>query len=70
MHFSQPKGEFTLVIEGYFASEVEAHITESVLKELRRLRREGVPAKEAINEIASATNLPRNLLYKAWLELS
>jgi 16S rRNA (cytidine1402-2'-O)-methyltransferase len=69
-HFSQPKGEFTLVIEGSSGPDGEVQVTESVLKELRRLRRKGIPAKEAINELAAATGLPRNLLYKAWLELS
>lgn len=67
-YFSQPKGEFTLVIEGYSDPVGEVQITEFALKELRRLRREGVPAKEAVNELAGATKLPRNLLYKAWLE--
>ncbi|UCG83368.1 MAG: 16S rRNA (cytidine(1402)-2'-O)-methyltransferase [Dehalococcoidia bacterium] len=69
MHFSQPKGEFTLVIEGSSGSEGEAQITESVLEEIRKLRREGIPAREAVTKLVAATGLPRNLLYKAWLEL-
>lgn len=68
-HFSQPRGEFTFVIEGYMQEEKKAGITDSVREELHRLRIEGVPAKEAVAQLASRTKLPKNALYKAWLEL-
>jgi 16S rRNA (cytidine1402-2'-O)-methyltransferase len=68
-YFSQPRGEFTLVIEGYGQEEKKAGITDSVREELHRLRIEGVPAKEAVAQLASSTKLPKNALYKAWLEL-
>ncbi len=68
-HFSQPRGEFTFVIEGYRQEEKKAGITDSVREELHRLRIEGVPAKEAVAQLASSTGLPKNALYKAWLEL-
>ena len=68
-HFSQPRGEFTFVIEGYRQEEKKAGITDSVREELHRLRIEGVPAKEAVAQLASRTKLPKNALYKAWLEL-
>ncbi|RLC68318.1 MAG: 16S rRNA (cytidine(1402)-2'-O)-methyltransferase [Chloroflexi bacterium] len=68
-HFSQPRGEFTFVIEGYRQEEKKAGITDSVREELHRLRIEGVPAKEAVAQLASSTRLPKNALYKAWLEL-
>jgi len=68
-HFSQPRGEFTFVIEGYMQEEKKAGITDSIREELHRLRIEGVPAKEAVAQLASRTKLPKNALYKAWLEL-
>ena len=68
-HFSQPRGEFTFVIEGYRQEEKKAGITDSVREELHRLRIEGVPAKEAVAQLASRTKLSKNALYKAWLEL-
>jgi len=68
-HFSQPRGEFTLVIEGYGQSEKEADITDSVRKELNKLRREGVPAREAVAQLAGVTGIAKNALYKAWLGL-
>jgi 16S rRNA (cytidine1402-2'-O)-methyltransferase len=67
-HFSQQRGEFTFVIEGYRQEEKKAGITDSVREELHRLRIEGVPAKEAVAQLASRTKLPKNALYKAWLE--
>jgi len=68
-HFSQPRGEFTLVIAGHSGETGRVGVTDFIREELLRLRREGVPAKEAVAQLASATQLPKNLLYKAWLEL-
>jgi 16S rRNA (cytidine1402-2'-O)-methyltransferase len=67
-HFVQPKGEFTLVIEGFQGETPASELTEYARAELSRLRREGVPAKEGVARLALATKLPRNLLYKAWLD--
>ncbi len=68
-HFSQPRGEFTFVIAGHSGEGQGAGVTDFVREELLRLRREGVPAKEAVAQLGSVTKLPKNLLYKAWLEL-
>jgi 16S rRNA (cytidine1402-2'-O)-methyltransferase len=68
-HFSQPRGEFTLVIEGYSQKGKKATITDSIREELGRLRKEGVMAREATAQLASVTGLSRNALYRAWLEL-
>lgn len=68
-HFSQPRGEFTLVIEGHSRGVEGMGVTNFIREELLRLRREGIPAKEAVAQLGSATRLPKNLLYKAWLEL-
>ena len=69
-HFSQPRGEFTLVIAGCSHKRSDNELTDYFIKEeLRRLRSEGATAKEAIAKLAIATRLPKKMLYKAWLEL-
>jgi len=69
-HFSQPRGEFTLVIAGCSRGRSQEELTDYFIKEeLRRLRREGVTAKEATAKLTAVTHLPRKVLYKAWLEL-
>lgn len=70
-HFSQPRGEFTLVIAGHTRRRDEKELVDFFIKEeFHRLRCEGVTAKEAIAQLASTTRLPKRLLYKAWLELT
>ena len=68
-HFARPKGEFTLVIEGCKAEALAPQLTDYAREELGRLRLEGVPAKEAVASVVRATKLPRNVLYKAWLDM-
>ena len=68
-HFSQPRGEFTLVIEGK-REETQPQLTEDTEQQLCRLRRSGVTAKEAISTVATATGLSRKELYRAWLEVA
>ena len=67
-YFSQPKGEFTVIIEGREDQEAGPYITDFVRQELNRLHREGYAAREAVAKLADTTGLPKNLLYKAWLE--
>jgi 16S rRNA (cytidine1402-2'-O)-methyltransferase len=67
-HFLQPRGEFTLVIEG--ESKVDKpRLTEEVEKELRRLREEGFTAREATARLSRATGISKKELYRAWLRL-
>ncbi|MBE0480704.1 MAG: 16S rRNA (cytidine(1402)-2'-O)-methyltransferase [Dehalococcoidia bacterium] len=67
-HFREPLGEFTVVIEG--SAPQPAGVTQEVRERLRDYRSRGVPARKAVGEIATATGLPKNLLYRAWLDLS
>ena len=68
-HFSQPRGEFTLVIAGYSHKRSDNELTDYFIKEeLRKLRCEGVTAKEAVAKLTAVTHLSRKVLYKAWLE--
>jgi 16S rRNA (cytidine1402-2'-O)-methyltransferase len=67
-HFHQPKGEFTIVIEGS-TKEAEPTLTAEIRSEIQALQSQGIPAKEAIARLSATTGLPRRELYQAWLEL-
>jgi 16S rRNA (cytidine1402-2'-O)-methyltransferase len=67
-HFTQPKGEFTLVIAGR-EGEDEPQLTEDIERQLQSLRLSGVTAKEAVTRLAKETGLSRRELYRAWLRL-
>ncbi len=66
-HFTEPKGEFTLVIEGKLRGEVE--VTEEVERKLREFCCQGIGAKEAISQMSELSGLSRKKLYQAWLKL-
>lgn len=67
-HFTEPRGEFTLVIEGK-AEKDKLQLTEAIKKQLYHMRQSGVTAKEAIGKVAGETGLSRKELYQAWLKL-
>jgi 16S rRNA (cytidine1402-2'-O)-methyltransferase len=67
-HFTAPRGEFTLVIEGHSQPE-RPQLTAEVKKQLGEMKRAGVGAKEAVAELAARTGLSRKELYQAWLKL-
>lgn len=69
-HFSRPKGEFTLVIEGLKEKERgKAEINPEVVRQLRRLRHQATGAKKAVTQVAATSGLSRRELYQAWLQL-
>jgi len=67
-YFTEPKGEFTLVIEGKKEPD-KPKLTEDIERRLHHMRLSGVTAKEAIAEMAKETGLSRRELYQAWLRL-
>ena len=67
-HFSEPRGEFTLVIEGKREKE-KAQLTCEVEKELHELYHSGKTAREAVVQVARETGLSRKELYRAWLSV-
>ena len=67
-HFTRPRGEFTLVIEGKREKD-KPQLTEDIEKQLHYMYQSGVTAKEAIAKISGETGLPRKELYRAWLRL-
>jgi 16S rRNA (cytidine1402-2'-O)-methyltransferase len=66
-HFAEPKGEFTLVIEGKREAD-KPQLTEDIARKLQEMRRLGKPAKEAIAQVARDTGLAKRELYRAWLK--
>lgn len=67
-HFAQPRGEFTLVVEGKTKEKPE--VDEQIEAELRKFRRQGVGAKEATARLSEASGVSKKKLYQAWLRLS
>lgn len=68
-HFSEPRGEFTLVIEGK-EHKAKPQLTRDIIKQLEALRASGVTAREAVARVAQESGLARKELYQAWLKLS
>lgn len=67
-YFKEPRGEFTLVIEGRRIEE-KSKVTEDILKQLSILKASGATAKEAIAKLAQETRLSRKEIYRSWLKL-
>ncbi|MBI4302993.1 MAG: 16S rRNA (cytidine(1402)-2'-O)-methyltransferase [Chloroflexi bacterium] len=67
-HFVEPKGEFTLVIEG--KPESEPPPIEDVEKQLRQLQLDGATAREAIGRLSSQTGRSKRELYRLWLQIN
>jgi len=68
-HFTEPRGEFTLVIEGKRVED-KPQLTPDIERQLRHMRQSGLPAKEAITKVAGDTGLHRKELYQAWLAMA
>ena len=65
-HFTEPRGEFTLVIEGKREKE-KPQLTEDIEQQLHGMYQAGITAKEAIANVSGETGLSRKELYQAWL---
>ncbi|MFC2041363.1 16S rRNA (cytidine(1402)-2'-O)-methyltransferase, partial [Chloroflexota bacterium] len=68
-HFTEPRGEFTLVIEGKREKD-RPLLTEDIERQLHEMRLSGVTAKDAIARMAGETGLSKKELYRAWLRLA
>jgi 16S rRNA (cytidine1402-2'-O)-methyltransferase len=66
-HFSAPRGEFTLVLEGAEASATAAEVDLDFA--LSRLRAQGISARDAVREVVDLTGASRREVYQRWLEL-
>jgi 16S rRNA (cytidine1402-2'-O)-methyltransferase len=67
-HFTAPRGEFTLIIQGKGTKE-KPQLTDEVEKQLHQMYLTGASAKEAIAAVAGETGLKRKELYQTWLRL-
>ena len=67
-HFTNPRGEFTLIIEGQGTKE-KPQMTDATEAQLHALYLKGATAKEAVAAVAGETGLKRKEIYQAWLKL-
>ncbi len=68
-HFEQPRGEFTLVIDGWTESSDDDSELEALASTiLHRLRRQGTGAKHAVSHVTAVTGLSRRQVYQMWLD--
>lgn len=67
-HFTEPRGEFTLVIEGRDDPPPQTS-QEDAREILSRLKERGLTARDAIAQATDTTGLPRRELYSSWLTL-
>ena len=68
-HFQEPRGEFTLVIQGGTEEPVDTgDAEETATTMLAELRSQGAHAKDAVSQVVDATGLPRRQAYRMWLD--
>ena len=68
-HFTEPRGEFTLVIEGASASEAESVPDDgSILEMMKEHRSRGARAREAVAAVAAVSGISRRKAYNMWLQ--
>lgn len=73
-HFQAPRGEFVLVVKGAPSSlagaESEPADLEMAQRQLAKLKQSGAHAKEAVPMVASSLGLPRQTVYRLWLQVT
>jgi 16S rRNA (cytidine1402-2'-O)-methyltransferase len=68
-HFAEPRGEFTIVIEGVDTSAAAStDATEAARRYVSDMQRNGMKAREAVRRVAEETGLSRRKVYAMWLE--
>ena len=70
-HFAEPRGEFTIVLEGATVGAGRAApLPEAeVIKQLQRLRAAGAKGREAARRVSAETGWPQRDVYRLWTEL-
>jgi 16S rRNA (cytidine1402-2'-O)-methyltransferase len=66
-HFTEPRGELTIVIEGSPGDRPTADA--DVRDQLREAKQRGLSAKDAVRAVTAATGRPRREVYALWLDL-
>lgn len=67
-HFTEPRGEFTLVIEGNKEKGKLPEI-QDIRNKVAALVNEGASAREAVAIVSNKTGMPRRELYRLFLEI-
>ena len=71
-HFSEPRGEFVLVIRGVTTTAAASGPTDDQLEEagqrLAAFRKDGVRAKDAVAQVSDALGMTKNRVYQMWVE--
>jgi 16S rRNA (cytidine1402-2'-O)-methyltransferase len=67
-HFTEPRGEFTLVIAGKGARD-KPQLTADIERRLQQRYLAGATAKEAVAALSGETGLKKKELYQTWLKL-
>jgi 16S rRNA (cytidine1402-2'-O)-methyltransferase len=68
VHFGQPRGEFTLVIQGAEEKQPYRKPREKQAKEiLQELRSQGYRAQKAVAQVSQALDMPKRTVYRLWL---
>ena len=68
-YFQQPRGEFTLVIEGRKEEAQKSSLTPEIENEVRSLLDKGIATKEVVARLSATSGLSRKELYQACLRL-
>ncbi|AGG07460.1 16S rRNA (cytidine(1402)-2'-O)-methyltransferase [Dehalococcoides mccartyi] len=68
-HFSQPRGEFVLVVEGNRQIPAQPELTGDIISELGLLKKQGKSAKESVALVSQKNGLSKKEIYRAWLKI-
>ena len=69
-HFTQPRGEFTLVLQGQADSDPNLELDDSLLiEQLTALKSEGMHARDAVKAVVEDTGVSRRKVYDLWIGL-
>jgi 16S rRNA (cytidine1402-2'-O)-methyltransferase len=67
-HYTVPRGEFTLVVEGNIRA-TSTPDTSDLMSKLRKMRESGLSARESTSQLAAQSGVSRRELYQAWLKI-
>ena len=72
-NFPSPRGEFVLVIQGNpepsHVSDPDASQLAAARDRLAELRTQGITPKDAVSQVSAGFGLPRNTVYRWWIDL-
>ena len=69
LYFKQPKGEFTLVLEGNYGNRSQ-DVDEKIMGDLYNLYRQGLRAKESVSLISEVSGISKRKLYECCLQMT